>query len=177
MWHFCQHTPILQASQQCKNTYCGSSSCWRHILQATLSLYAPNTVLPALLPTFSGGDQIHMLSLWCPRAGLMKALRQSTNFPPLHSLTHSTNPAPCHTHTLPCTLHGQNTHVQPPAHSCRSLLSPEWTWLHRHPCANTDIPLPAHIVWKCNSSGSEEAKDQILFGSKALSWTVSGNSR
>lgn len=44
-------------------------------------------------------------------------------------------------------------------------------------CGSTDIPVPGHTVGKCNNSGSEESKDHILFGSKALSWTASGNSR
>lgn len=101
MWHFYQYTAILQASQQCKNTFCGSSSCWRHILQATQFLYAPNGVLLALLPTFSEGDQIHTHRLWCPRTTLMKALRQSINFPSLHTHTeHKCNLLPIPTHCM-----------------------------------------------------------------------------
>lgn len=48
-----------------------------------------------------------------------------------HSHTAQIQP-PAHPHTLPCILHGRNTQMQPSAHSCHSLLSPEWMWQHSY---------------------------------------------
>lgn len=161
MWHFCQHTAILQASQQCKNTFCGSSSCWRHTLQAIQSQYALNAPKSSCLLCLPHSQEV--IKITCTACGVQgqcwwRPLGEvQISFLNTHSHTAQIQ-SPARPHTLPCTRHVQNTPIQPSAPSCRCLPSPEWMWQHRY-----------LTLWKCNSSGSEEAKDQILFGSKALS--------